>query len=219
MNGGSHTRGWGRTFLLLLLVVGTGAAALAGWRRAYRLDRSLTQAQAEISQLRTTLTQAQVEVRTVKALQAEIERLQRETQEIHRLRAQLQECQQVQSDLEKLQQQNANLQQSQQALTRSLQEATRATPRPEPTAWVGIAMDTSYQGAVKVLSVAPGSPAAAADIEAEDLITAVDGQQVTTSTDLRDAIAAKKVGQNVILSVQRGGQVRNVVLRTAAFPR
>jgi C-terminal processing protease CtpA/Prc len=204
---------------LLLLVVGAGAAAVAGWHRAYSLDRSLTQARSESAQNRKALDQAQAKVRVVEALQAEVERLQRETKEIHRLRAQYQEWQRVKSDYEQLQKKHAALQQSQQALTRSVQEARKNTPRPMPTSWVGIAMDTSYQGGAKVQSVAPGSPAAKVDIAANDIIIAADGRQITGPADLRSAIAAKKVGQNVTLSLQRGGQLRTVVLRTTTFPR
>jgi predicted metalloprotease with PDZ domain len=192
---------------------------VAGWRRAYDRDHLLTQARAEKGQLQASLDQARAKERLVEGLQAEVERLQRETQEIHSLRAQYQEWQQVKSDYEKLQKQHAALQQSQQALARTVREAKQNTPRPMPTAWVGIAMDTSHQGGAKVQSVAPGSPASKVDIAADDIIVGADGRQITSSADLRSLIAAKKVGQTVTLSVQRGGQLRTVVMRTAAFPR
>jgi len=219
MNAAAHSRRWGTIAFLLLLAVGAAAAAVAGWHRAYRLDRSLTQVRSESAQLQQTSNENQAEVRLVKALQAEIERLQRETREIHRLRAQYQEWQRVKSEYEQLQKKHAALQQSQQSLARSVQEARKNTPRPMPTSWVGIAMDTSYQGGAKVQSVAPGSPAAKVDVAANDIITAVDGRQITSSADLRSVIAAKKVGETLTMSLQRGGQVRTAVLRTAAFPR
>jgi S1-C subfamily serine protease len=42
------------------------------------------------------------------------------------------------------------------------------------------------------------------------VITAIDGKKITTAQELRDAIAAKKVGATVDLTLVRGGKSRTV---------
>ena len=89
--------------------------------------------------------------------------------------------------------------------------------------------------------VYPGSPAAAAGLRAGrngaiqltdprgrtasistdgDIITAIDGQPIATGDDLRRAVIGKKLGDSVRLTVQQGGQTREVTvnLRDFSFP-
>jgi S1-C subfamily serine protease len=84
-----------------------------------------------------------------------------------------------------------------------------------------------------VADVRAGSPAADASLHAAtgsrtadgipyptggDVITAVDGQQVATAEELQDAIAAKKPGEHVTLTVERAGQTRTVDVELASRP-
>lgn len=56
---------------------------------------------------------------------------------------------------------------------------------------------------VYVSAVTEGSPAQRAGIQADDIILAVDGKRVTLHTDLTNTIAAKAVGESVVLTVYR----------------
>lgn len=85
-----------------------------------------------------------------------------------------------------------------------------------------------------IQSVVPGSPAANADLKAGsndslqltnpatgqttavstdgDLITAIDGQPITDDHTLQSAVLGKSLGDSVRLTVQRGGQTREVTV-------
>jgi S1-C subfamily serine protease len=61
------------------------------------------------------------------------------------------------------------------------------------------------EGAV-IRQVTQDSPAASAGLQARDVITAVDGQDVATAQELVDAIGQHKPGDTVVLAVDRPGQ-------------
>ena len=54
-----------------------------------------------------------------------------------------------------------------------------------------------------MLSVEKDSPAAAAGIEANDLIVKADGERVTTVKELQSAIRSHEIGENVEITVYR----------------
>ena len=74
-----------------------------------------------------------------------------------------------------------------------------------------LALD-SFQGAV-ITRVEPGSPAEKAGIEAGDVVVAVDDFDVLDSADLRNRVGLVRVGENVVLSVIREGNKRDVKVR------
>lgn len=74
---------------------------------------------------------------------------------------------------------------------------------------------TGQLGAV-VAAVVPGSPAAAAGLQAEDLITAVDGQAVTSSESLVALVRAGRVGEEMKLTVVRGDSEHEISLTPVA---
>lgn len=76
---------------------------------------------------------------------------------------------------------------------------------------------TSYglpAGAV-VRSVTDGAPAAQAGLQANDIITAVDGTEITGSNDLVQIVTAKKAGDTLKLSVYRQGQTLELTVTVA----
>ena len=84
---------------------------------------------------------------------------------------------------------------------------------------IGVALDTRYQGeGVQVLeadspdtpAVTPDGPGAEAGIEPGDIITHVDGQPVTTPSELIVAVRARAPGDTVVLTVRSGGGEREV---------
>lgn len=91
-----------------------------------------------------------------------------------------------------------------------------------------------------VQQVYPGSPAAQAGLQGStqpaapdqnapthngasqiatggDIITAVDGQPITEGADLSRAVIGKRIGDTLRLTVQRGGQTRDVTVNLQAF--
>ena len=68
------------------------------------------------------------------------------------------------------------------------------------------------EGAV-VLEVAPGSPADRAGVQAEDIVTALDGAQVTSGGDVRRILRRHQPGDEVPLTLRRGG--RSLTLRVS----
>ncbi|MDE2019318.1 MAG: trypsin-like peptidase domain-containing protein [Patescibacteria group bacterium] len=74
------------------------------------------------------------------------------------------------------------------------------------------------RGSSSTPAVQPGSPAAKAGLQAGDIITAVNGQQLDTTNDLATTLSQYKVGQTVTLSVNRSGQTMNVQVTLAERP-
>lgn len=82
---------------------------------------------------------------------------------------------------------------------------------------VGVQLDRRYNGeGVMVVDDAQGvvsdGPAAAAGVEPGDIITAIDGRPITRVDELVVQIRAKAVGDQVVLTIQRGGQEQEVTV-------
>lgn len=84
---------------------------------------------------------------------------------------------------------------------------------------IGVALDTRYQGeGVQVLetdsddtpAVTPGGPGEEAGIEPGDVITHIDGQPVTTPSELIVAVRARAPGDTVVLTVRSDDGEREV---------
>ena len=80
---------------------------------------------------------------------------------------------------------------------------------------IGVQIRDSENGA-QVGEVTPGGPAEAAGLVAGDVITAVNGREVSSATELIVAIRAYAVGDVVTLTVASGGDVREVDIELAA---
>ena len=93
--------------------------------------------------------------------------------------------------------------------------------------WLGVSTGTAIgrQGAV-VRNVSPGGPAAAAGLRATravdgrggDVITAIDGQAVTTPDDVSRLIEGKAPGDRVRVDVERDGSSRSVTVTLGRRP-
>lgn len=95
----------------------------------------------------------------------------------------------------------------------------------QPTPWLGLGgapMTAGNVRGVKVMGLAPGSPAEKSGLKAEgenaDVIVAVDGQPVETPEQLAEAIGKHAVGQTVKLLAFAGGKFREVPVTLRAAP-
>jgi S1-C subfamily serine protease len=71
---------------------------------------------------------------------------------------------------------------------------------------------------VIVADVQPGGPADKAGIKPKDVITAIDGQQIKTESDLPRILAQHKPGDTVTLTVARDGQTMDVKVTLGSAP-
>ncbi len=84
-------------------------------------------------------------------------------------------------------------------------------------AYLGVATQTSTSPAgAKIATVRSGTPAADSELTAGDVVTAVDGEAVTSSDQLREVIDAHNPGDSVTITVSRNGKTQSlkVVLGT-----
>jgi putative serine protease PepD len=63
---------------------------------------------------------------------------------------------------------------------------------------------------VEITEVAAGSPAAKAGLQQGDVITALDGKDVTAPDAVRTAVQAKSSGDDLSVTYTRGGQSKTV---------
>jgi S1-C subfamily serine protease len=76
---------------------------------------------------------------------------------------------------------------------------------------------TANEGVV-VAEVVPNTPAAQAGLQADDVITAVNGKPVTNPTDLREMVSEAGADKDITLSVVRGKETRQVKARLEESP-
>lgn len=72
-------------------------------------------------------------------------------------------------------------------------------------AYLGVSLNDASDGA-QVASVRSGSPADEAGLEAGDVITAIDGETVSTADDATSAINAKSPGDQITLTITHDGE-------------
>jgi putative serine protease PepD len=79
--------------------------------------------------------------------------------------------------------------------------------------YIGVSVGTANGNAgAQVASVATGSPAAKAGLQANDVITKAGSKNVYTADDLLNVVQASKVGDKLQLSVSRGGSTTSVAV-------
>lgn len=108
------------------------------------------------------------------------------------------------------------------ASTSSAAESSRPShdiPAPAPftgVPWLGIAMDNGGDIGVKVENVVRGSPAEKSGVRSGDRIVTIDGARVTAPGHVTRSVATHKVGDTVVLGIERTGSAlqATVVLGT-----
>jgi putative serine protease PepD len=86
------------------------------------------------------------------------------------------------------------------------------------TGYLGVELSADQAGGALVGAVQPGSPAAAAGLQAGDVITAADGTTVGGPADLQTVLAKHRPGDRVKVSWQRAGQTRSATVTLASRP-
>jgi putative serine protease PepD len=83
-------------------------------------------------------------------------------------------------------------------------------------AYLGVRL--ADDGVAKLESLVPNGPAAKAGLRAGDLVIEVDGKQIETGDELREAIDAKKPGDELELTVRRGSDEQDVTVELGTRP-
>jgi putative serine protease PepD len=78
-------------------------------------------------------------------------------------------------------------------------------------AYLGVATETSTSPAgATITTVRSGTPAAEAKLAAGDVVTAVDGEPVSSADQLRELVDAHKPGDSVTLTISRNGDTKSL---------
>ena len=86
-------------------------------------------------------------------------------------------------------------------------------------AFLGVQLrDSSSTNGAAVALVRPDTPASKAGLKAGDVITGLAGKSVSTASELRAAINAKRPGDSVSLTYRRGGQSHTVTVKLTSRP-
>ena len=86
-------------------------------------------------------------------------------------------------------------------------------------AYLGVSLteSASSEGA-EVADVRSGSPAAEAGLQAGDVVTAVDGDELSSTAELQTAIDAKRPGETIELTVLRNGETSTLRVELGTRP-
>jgi putative serine protease PepD len=79
--------------------------------------------------------------------------------------------------------------------------------------------DPSSPNGAQVQSVTPSGPADKAGLQKDDVIKAVDGQDIKDPSDLSSAIAVKKPGDTVTLRIERSGLTQELDVKLGTRPK
>lgn len=105
----------------------------------------------------------------------------------------------------------------------SAQEATAVPDAPTEVTeqaapgFLGVQISDADNGAL-VVDVLAGSPAEAAGVAVDDVITAVNGEVLTTAAQVAEAISLLMAGDEVSLTLERDGEIVDVTATLAARP-
>jgi putative serine protease PepD len=86
-------------------------------------------------------------------------------------------------------------------------------------AFLGVQLtDSSSTNGAAIALVRPDTPASKAGLKAGDVVTALGGKSISTASQLRAAVNARRPGDSVSLTYRRGGQSHTVRVKLASRP-
>jgi putative serine protease PepD len=90
-------------------------------------------------------------------------------------------------------------------ITPLIDQLKKGNTAPRPQGFLGVSLSTAPSGGAQITAVTAGTPAAAAGLQANDVITSIDGHAITSSSDAADYITSQAPGTKVTIQYQRGG--------------
>ncbi len=87
------------------------------------------------------------------------------------------------------------------------------------TSWIGVSISDGAERGVNVGAIEDDSPASAAGLQVEDVITEFNGMSVIGVTQFTRMVRETPVGRTVALTVDRGGSEQTLQLTTDQRPR
>jgi len=85
-------------------------------------------------------------------------------------------------------------------------------------AYVGVELASNSAGGAQISVVQPNTPASAAGLRQGDVVTAIDGQAITTTDQFIAMIDNYSPGQTVTFTVQRQGQTTQIKVKLGTRP-
>jgi S1-C subfamily serine protease len=83
--------------------------------------------------------------------------------------------------------------------------------------YLGVQITDDENGAL-IAEIVPGSPAAEAGLRQGDVVTEVAGSEVASADELREAVADRKPGDSLELTVERDGEMMTVTVELGTRP-
>jgi putative serine protease PepD len=90
---------------------------------------------------------------------------------------------------------------------------------PVKHAYVGVELNSASTNGAQVTQVQPSSPGASAGLQANDVITAVNGKSVATTQGFIETVDNYAPGQTITLTVKRNGQQQSIQLKLGTRPQ
>ena len=85
-------------------------------------------------------------------------------------------------------------------------------------AYLGVSVGNQGANGARINSVRSGTPAQRAGLRSGDVITAVDGEQISSGAELQSAIDGKRPGDTVSITYRRGGKSTTVDVKLGTRP-
>jgi putative serine protease PepD len=85
-------------------------------------------------------------------------------------------------------------------------------------AYVGVELSGTSAGGAQIASVQPGTPGALAGLKAGDLITAIDGKQITSTDEFIAMVDNYSPGQTMTMTIKRAGNTINIKIKLGTRP-
>ncbi len=85
-------------------------------------------------------------------------------------------------------------------------------------AYVGVFLNSSTQGGAEISQVQSGSPASSAGVQPHDIVTSIDGKQISSTQQFIETVDTYEPGQTITLTVKRDGGTKTLKLTLGTRP-
>jgi S1-C subfamily serine protease len=89
---------------------------------------------------------------------------------------------------------------------------------PVQHSYVGVQLNANSSGGAQVSSVQPGSPAQAAGLSPQDMITSLNGKTIKSTAGFIATVDGFAPGNTITLTVKRGGQTKTITVKLGTRP-